>query len=188
MISSSQNLLFLCIVPEKVNIDSKMFHKMLFFKNASPFVCYVVQESTELPIITLACMDFLRCWFIHGVNRQSVKLNTCLHILLGFDYHLPSSSSVEIILCVMLLECYNWEVEASSLLLFLPEVLLLSYSVLKPQLWLTLDERNGAASGSLWCCQAQQSFNMSTPPLFSFSLHVSAPTGHLQVRYTTRYS
>jgi hypothetical protein len=43
-------------------------------------------------------------------------------------------------------------------------------------------------TGSLWCRQSQQSFNTSTPPLFSSSLYVSAPTGHLQVRYTTRYS
>jgi hypothetical protein len=42
-------------------------------------------------------------------------------------------------------------------------------------------------TGSLWRRQSQQSFNTSTPSLFSFSLHVSAPTGHLQVRYTIRY-
>jgi hypothetical protein len=37
-------------------------------------------------------------------------------------------------------------------------------------------------TGSLWRRQSQQSFNTSTPPLFSFSLHVSAPTGHLQIK------
>jgi hypothetical protein len=43
-------------------------------------------------------------------------------------------------------------------------------------------------TGSLWCRQSQQSFNTSTRFYFpSHSLHVSAPTGHLQVRYTIRY-
>jgi hypothetical protein len=48
---------------------------------------------------------------------------------------------------------------------------------------------NANRSGSLWCRQSQQSFNTSTPPFFifpSYSLHVSAPTGHSQVRYTIR--
>jgi hypothetical protein len=41
---------------------------------------------------------------------------------------------------------------------------------------------------SLWCRQSQQSFNTLTPFYFpSHSLHVSATTGHLQVRYTIRY-
>jgi hypothetical protein len=41
-------------------------------------------------------------------------------------------------------------------------------------------------TGSLWCRRSQQSFNKSTRSYFpSFSLHVSAPTSHLQVRYTT---
>jgi hypothetical protein len=36
--------------------------------------------------------------------------------------------------------------------------------------------------------QSQQSFNTLTPFYFlSHSLHVSAPTGHLQVRYTIKY-
>jgi hypothetical protein len=40
-------------------------------------------------------------------------------------------------------------------------------------------------TGSLWCRRSQQSFNTSAHFYFSsFSLHVSAPTGHLQVRYT----
>jgi hypothetical protein len=44
-------------------------------------------------------------------------------------------------------------------------------------------------TGSLWRRQSQQSFNTLTPFNFLFySLHVSAPTGHLQVRYTIRYS
>jgi hypothetical protein len=44
-------------------------------------------------------------------------------------------------------------------------------------------------TGSLWRHQSQQSCNTLTPFLFSFfySLHVSVPTGHLQVRYTIRY-
>jgi hypothetical protein len=44
------------------------------------------------------------------------------------------------------------------------------------------------SAGSLWCRQSQQSFNTSTPPFvyFSFLLHVSAPMGHPQVRYTIR--
>jgi hypothetical protein len=43
-------------------------------------------------------------------------------------------------------------------------------------------------TGSLWRRRAQQSFNTSTPFYFpSLSLHVSAPTGHLQVRYTIGY-
>jgi hypothetical protein len=43
-------------------------------------------------------------------------------------------------------------------------------------------------TGSLWCRQSQQSFNMLTPFYFlSHSLHVSAPMGHLQVRYTIIY-
>jgi hypothetical protein len=43
-------------------------------------------------------------------------------------------------------------------------------------------------TGSLWRRQLQQSFNTLTPLYFpSHSLHVSAPTGHLQVRYTIRY-
>jgi hypothetical protein len=41
---------------------------------------------------------------------------------------------------------------------------------------------------SLWHRQSQQSFNTLTPFYFlSHSLHVSAPTGHLQVTYTIRY-
>jgi hypothetical protein len=44
------------------------------------------------------------------------------------------------------------------------------------------------ATGSLWCRQSQQSFNTLTPFYFlSHLLRVSAPTGHLQVRYTIRY-
>jgi hypothetical protein len=40
-------------------------------------------------------------------------------------------------------------------------------------------------TGSLWRRQSQQSFNTLTPFHFlSHSLHVSAPTGHPQVRYT----
>jgi hypothetical protein len=43
-------------------------------------------------------------------------------------------------------------------------------------------------TGSLWRHQSQQSFNTSTPFNFLFySLHVSAPTGHPQVRYTISY-
>jgi hypothetical protein len=43
-------------------------------------------------------------------------------------------------------------------------------------------------TGSLWRRQSQQSFNTVTPfYVLSHSLHVSAPTGHLQVRYTIRY-
>jgi hypothetical protein len=43
-------------------------------------------------------------------------------------------------------------------------------------------------TGSLWCRQSQQSFNTLTPYYFlSHSLYVSAPMGHLQVRYTIRY-
>jgi hypothetical protein len=39
--------------------------------------------------------------------------------------------------------------------------------------------------GFLWCRQSHQSLNTSTLPFISSrSLHVSAPTGHLQVRYT----
>jgi hypothetical protein len=43
-------------------------------------------------------------------------------------------------------------------------------------------------TGSIWCRQSQQSFNTSTPPFYfsSHSLHVSATTGHLQVRNTIR--
>jgi hypothetical protein len=41
---------------------------------------------------------------------------------------------------------------------------------------------------SLWCRQSQQSFNTLTPFNFPFySLHVSAPTGHPQVRYSISY-
>jgi hypothetical protein len=43
-------------------------------------------------------------------------------------------------------------------------------------------------TGSLWRRQSQQSFNILT--LFNFlfySLHVSAPTGHPQARYTVSY-
>jgi hypothetical protein len=43
-------------------------------------------------------------------------------------------------------------------------------------------------TGSLWCRQSQQSFNTLTPFYFlCHSLHVSTPTGYLQVRYTIRY-
>jgi hypothetical protein len=43
-------------------------------------------------------------------------------------------------------------------------------------------------SGSLWRRQSQQSFNTLTPFNFLFySLHVSAPAGHPQVRYTISY-
>jgi hypothetical protein len=42
-------------------------------------------------------------------------------------------------------------------------------------------------TGSLWRRQSQQSFNALTPFYFPFSLHVSAPTGHPQVRYAIRY-
>jgi hypothetical protein len=42
--------------------------------------------------------------------------------------------------------------------------------------------------GSLWRHRSRQSFNMSTHFYFLYySLHVSAPTGHTQVRYTIRY-
>jgi hypothetical protein len=42
-------------------------------------------------------------------------------------------------------------------------------------------------TGSLLFRQSQQSFNKSLPLfIFLHSLHVSAPTGHLQVRYTIR--
>jgi hypothetical protein len=41
---------------------------------------------------------------------------------------------------------------------------------------------------SLWRRQSQQSFNTLTPFNFLlYSLHVSAPTGHPQVRYTISY-
>jgi hypothetical protein len=43
-------------------------------------------------------------------------------------------------------------------------------------------------TGSLWRRQSQQSFNTLTPfNLIFYSLHVSAPTGHPQVRYTISY-
>jgi hypothetical protein len=43
-------------------------------------------------------------------------------------------------------------------------------------------------TGSLWRRQSQQSFNTLTPfNFFFYSLHVSAPTGHPQVRYTISY-
>jgi hypothetical protein len=43
-------------------------------------------------------------------------------------------------------------------------------------------------TGSLWPRQSQRSFNTLTPFYFlCHSLHVSAPTGHLQVKYTIRY-
>jgi hypothetical protein len=43
-------------------------------------------------------------------------------------------------------------------------------------------------TGSLWRRQSQQSFNTLTRFYFlSHSLQVSAPTGHLQARYTIRY-
>jgi hypothetical protein len=43
-------------------------------------------------------------------------------------------------------------------------------------------------TGSLWRHQSQQSFHTLTPFNFLFySLHVSAPTGHPQVRYTISY-
>jgi hypothetical protein len=43
-------------------------------------------------------------------------------------------------------------------------------------------------TNSLWRRQSQQSFNTLTPfNFFFYSLHVSAPTGHPQVRYTIRY-
>jgi hypothetical protein len=45
------------------------------------------------------------------------------------------------------------------------------------------------ATGFLWRRQSQQSFNTLTPFYFpSHSPHVSAPTGHLQGRYTIWYS
>jgi hypothetical protein len=44
------------------------------------------------------------------------------------------------------------------------------------------------ATGSLWRRQSLPSFNTLTPFYFlSHSLHVSAPTGHPQVRYTISY-
>jgi hypothetical protein len=44
-------------------------------------------------------------------------------------------------------------------------------------------------TGSIWRRQSQQSFNTLTPFNFLFySLHVSAPTGHPQVRYTITIS
>jgi hypothetical protein len=43
-------------------------------------------------------------------------------------------------------------------------------------------------TGPLWRRQSQQSFNTLTPFNFLFySLHVSAPMGHPQVRYTISY-
>jgi hypothetical protein len=43
-------------------------------------------------------------------------------------------------------------------------------------------------TGSLWRRQSQQHFNTLTPFNFLFySLHISAPTGHPQVRYTISY-
>jgi hypothetical protein len=46
----------------------------------------------------------------------------------------------------------------------------------------------GTLTGSLWRRQSQQSFDTLTPFNFLFySLHVSAPTGHPQVRYTISY-
>jgi hypothetical protein len=43
-------------------------------------------------------------------------------------------------------------------------------------------------TGSLWRRQSQQSFNTLTPFNFLlYSLHVSVPTGHPQVRYTISY-
>jgi hypothetical protein len=39
--------------------------------------------------------------------------------------------------------------------------------------------------GFLWSRQSQQRFQLSTLTFYFHSLHVSAPTGHLQVRYTT---
>jgi hypothetical protein len=72
------------------------------------------------------------------------------------------------------------------------------YGTLKPTLFFPLSPYHTIGccillriypTGSLWCRQSQQSFNTSTPPFFifpSYSLHVSAPTGHPQVRYTIR--
>jgi hypothetical protein len=43
-------------------------------------------------------------------------------------------------------------------------------------------------TASLWRRQSQQSFNTLTPFNFLFySLHISAPTGHPQMRYTISY-
>jgi hypothetical protein len=52
----------------------------------------------------------------------------------------------------------------------------------------TIKTKNYRDSDSLWRRQSQQSFNTLTPFNFLFySLHVSAPTGHPQVRYTISY-
>jgi hypothetical protein len=50
-------------------------------------------------------------------------------------------------------------------------------------------EYTGNLTGSLWRRQSQQHFNILTPFnfLFFYALHVSAPTGHPQVRYTISY-
>jgi hypothetical protein len=48
--------------------------------------------------------------------------------------------------------------------------------------------KSSSLTGSLWRRQSQQSFNTLTPFNFLFySLRVSAPTGHPQVRYTVSY-
>jgi hypothetical protein len=47
---------------------------------------------------------------------------------------------------------------------------------------------HSAVTGSLWRRQSRQSFNTWTPfNFFFYSLHVLAPTGHPQVRYTISY-
>jgi hypothetical protein len=78
-----------------------------------------------------------------------------------------------------------WLRQASSLLFIFP----LKSSILFSVLLLTCS--NGILlTDSLWHRQSDQSFNRLTPFYFFFlfySLHVSAPTGHPQVRYTISY-
>jgi hypothetical protein len=53
---------------------------------------------------------------------------------------------------------------------------------------LGIENFTSSETGSLWRRQSRQSFNTLTPFNFLFySLHVSAPTGHPQVRYTISY-
>jgi hypothetical protein len=54
--------------------------------------------------------------------------------------------------------------------------------------WIIMKNKVLFITGSLWRRQSQQSFNTLTPFNFIFhSLHVSAPTGHPQLRYTISY-
>jgi hypothetical protein len=84
---------------EKAEFDSKIFCRKLLCKNTSPFI--------YLTTITLACVDILRWWLICGVDRESVKSSTFLHLLLC---HSSSSSGVEIMgLYLVIVSCY-WKV------------------------------------------------------------------------------